>query len=158
MNPTGRMPVVFDCTIFAQALININGPSGKCLTAAQQGQVQLFITDYVLQEIRELPDKIPTKLDVTPDRVDRLIHELAKYTKLVKGVPPIFSYDRDPDDAHYINLALATNSKYVVSRDNDLLDLMDASRPEGSRFRLQFPSLDIINPTLLLALLTRQDS
>ncbi len=86
---TAPLPAVFDCTIFAQALINPAGPAGACLTAAQRGQVQVFVTDYVLGEIRELPAKLPAKLGVTAERVDRLILDLAKYTQPVETSPPI---------------------------------------------------------------------
>ena len=45
--------VVFDCNIYFQALISPNGPAGACLTAAQQGRLQLFVTEHVIQELTE---------------------------------------------------------------------------------------------------------
>jgi predicted nucleic acid-binding protein len=57
---------------------------------------------------------------------------------------------RDPDDSHYVNLALAADAKLIVSRDRDLLDLMDNSIPEGLDFQGRFPSLRILDPVAFL--------
>ena len=102
--------VVFDCTTFAQALSSINGPAGLCVRAAQRGKLSLFVSDYVLQEIRGLPSKLPSRLQVTQERTDRFISDLAKYSHLLENVPQVFSYDRDQDDAPYIDLAVAAGA------------------------------------------------
>jgi predicted nucleic acid-binding protein len=53
---------------------------------------------------------------------------------------------RDPDDAHYVNLALAADARLIVSRDRDLLDLMDSAKPEAAEFQSRFPALRILDP------------
>ena len=50
MNPA--VPAVFDCNLYFQALINEEGPAGKCLTAAFQGDIVLFLSRRVLREVR----------------------------------------------------------------------------------------------------------
>ena len=62
-------------------------------------------------------------------------------------VPVSFRY-RDPDDEPYLNLAIAVSADYLVTRDNDLLDLM-----QDSAFRVRFPSLTILDPVTALRLL-----
>lgn len=56
------------------------------------------------------------------------------------------TYDRDPDDAHYVNLALAADARLILSRGKDLLDLMDSTKPEAAEFQKRFPTLRILNP------------
>src|SRR5687768_14934105 len=102
-SPPTRTPVVFDCNVFAQALINPRGPAGRCLLLAQQGRVRLFLSDFILNELRELPAKLPVKLGVTLDRVEALIVDLAKYAEPVAKVPSLFTYARDPDHALYVS-------------------------------------------------------
>ena len=116
MNP---LPAVFDCNIYAQALINPGGPAGACLAAAQAGRVKVVITDFVVQEIRALPSKLPTRLGVSSDRIEALILDLAKYAEPVEHVPTTFQYDRDPDDAHYVNLSYVSRARFIVTRDKD---------------------------------------
>ncbi len=132
---------VFDCTVFAQALINPEGPAGLCLSAAQAGRVRLFVSDFVIREIHELPQKLPARLRVTPERVLAFILDLAKYTEPIDTVPERFTYQRDSDDAHYVNLADASNASFLVSRDKDLLDLAF-----DDDFKSCFPKLCILNP------------
>lgn len=142
---TAPIPVVFDCTVFTQALINPKGPAGGCIVAAQLGHVRVFVCDYVLREVRELPARLPAKLGVTTERVDRFILDLGKYTELIENVPVEFSYARDPDDAPYVNLANAAQARFLVTRDKDLLDLM-----RDAAFRRRFPMLEVVEPPLFL--------
>jgi predicted nucleic acid-binding protein len=53
--------VVYDCNIFVQSLISINGPAGRCVRKAQSGEVSLFVTAFILHEIRESHRKIPAR-------------------------------------------------------------------------------------------------
>ena len=75
----------------------------------------------------------------------------------MQGFPETFVYERDPDDAHYVNLALAADAKLIVSRDKDLLDLMDQAKPEGRDFHTRFPTVRILDPVSFLREL-KQDS
>lgn len=142
---TPAIPAVFDCIVFAQALINPKGPAGACLTAAQRGHAHVFVSNHTLRELRELPTKLPARLGVTIEQVDLLILDLSKYTEPVEDVPLDFTYDRDPDDAPYINLAVAVNARFLVTRDRDLLDLMSSDQ-----FRNRFPGLQIVEPPVFL--------
>jgi len=53
-------------------------------------------------------------------------------------------------NAHYVNLALAADARLIVSRDNDLLDLMDSTKPGAIAFQKQYPSLRVLNPVVFL--------
>ena len=55
-----------------------------------------------------------------------------------------FQYERDPNDEMYLNLAVVANAKYLISRDQDLLDLMTSSTGEARRFRSRYPFLRIM--------------
>ena len=56
----------------------------------------------------------------------------------------------DPDDSHYVNLALHAEAGVIVSRDKHLLNLMDAARKEAQEFMAQFPAIRVIDPVELL--------
>lgn len=147
---------VFDCNIYFQALINEEGPAGRCLSAALRGEVELFISRFVIDELRRTamdPDLRKKFRHITDQRLNRLIANVEKVGRFLAQVPELFVYERDPDDAHYVNLALAATAKFVVSRDNDLLVLMDRSRTEGRDFQSRFPSLKIVDPKTFLRIL-----
>ncbi len=156
--PEPRYRVVFDCNVYFQSLISTRGPSGGCMKHALEGHLSLFCSEYTIDELRSTtsnPDLRAKFPRLTDTAVASLIENIERIATFLHSIPEPFEYPRDPDDAHYVNLALAARAKYVVSRDNDLLALMDVSRFEGRDFRQRFPALEIIEPQTLLRELGR---
>lgn len=87
---------------------------------------------------------------LTDERADRLVETLLRQATLIDAVPHKFSYSRDPKDEPYINLAAAAKADFIVSRDNDLLDLMTGITVECKEFRQRFKPLKVINPVEFL--------
>ena len=56
--------VVFDCVIYAQAMISDSGPAAACLERVRAGELRLIWSDYFLHELRELPEKLPVHLGI----------------------------------------------------------------------------------------------
>jgi predicted nucleic acid-binding protein len=65
-------------------------------------------------------------------------------------VPDAFNFSRDPKDSKYLNLAIAGSAELVVSRDNDLLDLMRSTDAESTAFRTAYPNIRIVDPVAFL--------
>lgn len=158
MSPPSR--AVFDCNVLLQALISPQGPSGKLLHSAKGGKLTLYVSQYVLDELREVTarPKVARKFRLTPEVVSRFCDELIGHATLIDTVPHVFDFPRDPDDAHYIDLAVAANAALVVSRDHDLLSLRDVSTEAGRDFAAQFPSIEILTPPEALRRLETSDS
>jgi putative PIN family toxin of toxin-antitoxin system len=140
--------VVFDCNTLLQALASPEGPAGQCVQLAIDGKVHLFLSPYVIEELRDVISrpKVITKLELITERVDEFIEAIQIASTILDGFARPFSYERDPDDAEYVNLAIAADAKLIVSRDKDLLDLMSASNPEAADFQRRFPSVRILSP------------
>ena len=81
---------------------------------------------------------------------NNLIEMLLEKGEFIKNVPQHFKYSRDPNDEPYINLAIEANAVFLVSRDNDLLDLMTGYTDECKDFRRRFRNLKIVNPVEFL--------
>jgi predicted nucleic acid-binding protein len=62
--------------------------------------------------------------------VDALLSRVAEKATLLDDVREHFTYARDSKDEKYINLAIEVAAAYLVSRDNDLLDLMTGTTDE----------------------------
>ena len=128
--------VVFDCNTFLQALASPNGPAGRCVQLAIDGKVELFLSPTVVEELHDVASraKVIAKLHLSHDRTQEFIEVIDVTAMLLMGFLEPFVYQRDPDDAHYVNLAVAADAKLIVSRDKDLLDLMDSTKPEAADF------------------------
>jgi len=82
--------VVFDCVVYAQPTISDRGPAAESLERVPAAELRLIWSDYVLQEIRELPEKLPTHLRVTLERVEIFILAIAPYVEHVLHIPEIY--------------------------------------------------------------------
>jgi putative PIN family toxin of toxin-antitoxin system len=143
---------VFDCNVLLQTMLSERGPAHACYRHAVTGKLRLVISPFVLAELRELPThpQLRRFAALTSERVDRFILDLLKISILENDVPPLFALARDPDDAHYVNLALKAGATLIISRDRDLRDLGNQARPEGREFRRRFPALRILDPSQFL--------
>jgi putative PIN family toxin of toxin-antitoxin system len=126
----------------------------------EEGSLTLYVTQYVLDELkRTLEDqRIVAKYNFAPGSVDQFFALIIKHAKFVADVPHIFDFPRDPQDAHYVDLALAVDAKLIVSRDKDLLSLRDANTADGKDFISRFPTLLILTPPEVLKLLATTPS
>lgn len=147
-----RPSVVYDCMIFLQGLIKETGPGVDCLALFEQGRIELFISKAVLDEIVDvltrpvLQQKFPL---LTRERADTLLKGLKETATFLETFPAEFHYERDPKDEVYVNLAHAAGATFLVTRDNDLLDLMKDT-DTGKDFRQSFPGLTILDPVAFL--------
>ena len=102
---------ILDCNIFVQMALNPDGAAGKCKNLVESGEISLFVSASVLTEVAEVLSRpvfrqlVP---DLTPERVEALVGEIAALSIPISNVPEEFHYKRDPEDEPYINLALVT--------------------------------------------------
>jgi putative PIN family toxin of toxin-antitoxin system len=146
------LKVVFDCNIYLQALAKPNGPAGRCMSLVFEARLLLYMSAKVFDEIRDVTSRaeLVTKFRLRPERVQSLLENLPKVAVVVPVVQEVWTYQRDPDDAHYVNRALAADARLIVSRDRDLLDLMSSSMPEPVDFRMRFPTFRVSDPVAIL--------
>ncbi|MFN0124233.1 MAG: putative toxin-antitoxin system toxin component, PIN family [Blastocatellia bacterium] len=144
-----RYLVVFDTVAIVQGVINPKGAAGKCLACFHAGEIAVAISRAALREISDvlsrpaLRDRFP---QITDEKVVWLTGKLLDEGLYVRNVPSHFTYPRDPKDEPYINLAIEVAADFLVSRDHDLLDLMDWHREEGREFQKRFRALRMVTP------------
>jgi putative PIN family toxin of toxin-antitoxin system len=138
------IPAVFDCMTFLQGVTNRKGPAGACLALVDEKHVKLFVSADILEEIRDVLHRpkirksFPT---LTDEVVQDFLDHVVETAHAVENVPSAYKLGRDPDDERYLNLAIATQATFLVSRDNDLLDLM-----KDDAFRKAYSDLAIVDP------------
>ncbi len=85
---------------------------------------------------------------LTPQYIEAFLLKIQYAAKFIDEVPHLYSHRRDPNNEPYINLAIVTQANYLVSRDNDLLDLM-----RDSSFGAAYPDMTICTPEQFLTIL-----
>jgi putative PIN family toxin of toxin-antitoxin system len=150
LNPLG---IVCDCMVLLQAVANDDSTAAKILDLMDAGEVRLYVSEQILREVREVMSRprLRARLaGLTDEQIEALFLRLEKQAFWLKEVPPKFAFRRDPKDAPYVNLALAA-ADFIVSRDNDLLDLMSKFDEDSKEFRQRFRPLKVITPEAFLA-------
>jgi putative PIN family toxin of toxin-antitoxin system len=153
-----RPRVVFDCNVFLLAAARQKSVAASCFNLAENGLAQLFISKEVLMEIEDVLNR-PEVRALFPDLTDEIagafVKRLLKFAEFSSDVPRRFIYQRDEDDEPYINLAIEVGAQFLVSRDNDLLDLMTSYADDCKEFRQRFRTIKIIEPLDLLRSIER---
>jgi len=152
--------VVFDCMIFLQGLIKERGAAVECLEAFESGSIRLWVCEEILREIADVltRPKLQAKFSLlTTERAEKLLQTLRQKATLINSVPQLFKYSRDPKDEKYINLAVFAKAAFLVSRDNDLLDLMTDFTDEAKEFRQKFRWLKVIEPQEFLQIIKTKE-
>ena len=129
MNRPAR--AVFDCMVFLQASTRPQGPAARLfIDHVEGGHLTLYVSD------------------ATDEAVEKFFDRIGQVAQKIENVPASFTLARDPDDEPYLNLALAAATDYLVTRDQDMLDLM-----QDPGFRSRYPALIILTPVALLQVL-----
>lgn len=139
---------VFDCVIYVQAFLSRNGPAFACLQLAEAEFVRLYLSPIILDEIQRTLAKAALRnrfKHITDESVAGFLVLVEKFSVITPDPPAMFLLRRDPKDEPYVNLAIETSARFIVSRDKDLLDLM-----HDSAFRTTYPTIQVLSPTAFL--------
>lgn len=153
MKDAALVGAVFDCNVYLQAAAREKSVSAECLRLIEKGLVRLYLTEEILAEVEDVLNRPEIRKrfpSLTDEVVEAFLLRLRRSSQIIHRVSKKFSYPRDPDDEPYINLAVEAQADYVVSRDNDLLDLMTTYTAEAKEFRQRFRPLQVIEPLKFL--------
>ena len=140
---------VFDCNVHLQAASREKSIAAECLRLVEKGLVRLYLSKEILVEVEDVLNRPEIRnhfQTLTDEIVEAFLMKLRKTSQIIHRIPKKFIYSRDPDDEIYINLAVEVKVDYIVSRDNDLLDLMTDYTTEAKEFRQRFYPLKVIEP------------
>lgn len=140
--------------VFLQGAGRPGGPASACLTLVDDDRLELLLSDDILAEVRDIltrPKTVQRFPLLTAEWVDEFISNVKQKSIVLTHVPNAYPLPRDPKDERYLNVAMAANAEFLVSRDLDLLDLM-----KDADFRRQFPGLTILDPAAFLKVMANR--
>lgn len=146
---------VYDCMLFFSAASRPKRVSAVFELVKSQ-VVTLCLSPDVLSEIRDVltrPKLVLKYPALTPLAVDAFLADCLRRASWFHDVTEHFVLQRDPKDSKYLNLAITASAPYVVTRDRDLLDLMNEHNAEGRVFRARFPDIHIIDPAAFCSII-----
>ncbi len=146
---------VFDCPLFLQTALRGRGPAAACFDLVERGRLRLVLSQAVLAEVQDVltrPKLVRKYPQLASPRVAEFLARVVEQAQFLDPVPEAFSYPRDPNDQPYLDLAIAAGADFLVSRDQDILDLQAPDSEPGQELRRHAPKLSILDPVELLKL------
>ena len=153
MSEKQKPVIVFDTGIILQAAINPVRPAAAVCNLLAANDIAVHISSRLRSEIEKVffrPIVRAKNPQITDLQVEMMLALIDNKATRISNPPPRITYPRDPNDESVINLALHIQADYIVTRDKDLLDLMDENSPEGRNFCAMFPELKIVDPVTFL--------
>jgi putative PIN family toxin of toxin-antitoxin system len=120
------MNVLLDTNVYVSYLLSreatstVNTVVRTCLL---QGEVQLFVPQEVIDELREISGRPKLKKVLPFDVIQRLVIQLQTLTIIVPPVAKPAAYARDHKDDYLVVQSLLHRVDYLISGDLDLLTL-----------------------------------
>src|SRR5438045_3742580 len=114
-----RPRVILDCNALVQAFLSPDGPAAVCLGLIEQHRVTLVTNRDVLAEARGVLNRPFMRQRVpaaTPQRIDAFLNQIRYWSLFFRDVPRGPDFDRDPKDQPYMDLAVAAEANYLVTR------------------------------------------
>jgi len=103
--------IVLDTSVFIPGVF-FSGPPSK---------IQIILSEEILEEYQRVAEELSSKFPAVD--IDRIIELLTIYGEVFETKGISVSVCEDPDDNKFIECAIASNSKLIVSGDKHLLNI-----------------------------------
>lgn len=117
--------VVFDTNVMVSALLWTGLPH-DLLVEAKKGKIVLAMTLEMLVELKEVltREKFQHRIKTINTNVEELVDGIELIVKIYTTGEKVEVISSDIDDNMFLECAIASNSKYIISGDEHLLNLV----------------------------------
>lgn len=125
------MKIVLDTNVFISGIF-FSGPPAQILKAWKEQKIQIVLSKEILNEYQSVAEELSanfSSVDIEP-----IIELLTIYGEVVETEGISVKVCEDPDDNMFIECAIASNSKIIVSGDKHLLNISG------------FQNIDVVKP------------
>jgi hypothetical protein len=136
---------VVDTNVIISALISPAGPPGQIIATWRLGRIIVVTSEAMLAELREAVHypRVRRRIPMSDDELVTVLDDLTSAATVLDEPGHMAVLIRDPDDAIFVEAAIAGEADYIVTGDRDLLEL-------GS-----YEGIRIVTPAEFVALLPR---
>jgi putative PIN family toxin of toxin-antitoxin system len=112
--------IVLDTNVFISGVF-FSGPPSIILQAWRDSKIQIILSEEILEEYQRVAEELSSKFPAVD--IDRIIELLTIYGEVFETKGISVSVCEDPNDNKFIECAIASNSKLIVSGDRHLLNI-----------------------------------
>ena len=137
------MKIVLDTNVLISAIV-FGGKPRKILEAVFRGELTLFLSEYILDELKAVLQR--PKFGFPSEVIRTILSELHTIGNIVTPSKRIFEIQEDPDDNRIIECAVEGSANYIVSGDTHLLNLK------------QYQNVRVVSPDEYLVILSENEN
>jgi uncharacterized protein len=152
--PQSPLRLVIDTNVLLSGLVSRTSAARRIVDALQTRKLIPLVSPAVMSEYRAVllhPDILSRFSELTPKRVISALHRLRYVADEFDSHTVKFELPRDPNDAMFVELAIAGSATHVVTLDADLLSLPTSRTDAGKRFRQRLRNTAILRPADFIA-------
>jgi len=125
--------VVLDTNVLVSALAYPGSIPGRILNACREGEVDLVLSRYILDEMVRVLPRLP-RIKLTPAEIRDLADIFLFLAEIVEPCDELEATLRDPADQPVLGTLRAAQADYLITGDKDLLAL-------GERYPIVTPAI-----------------
>jgi putative PIN family toxin of toxin-antitoxin system len=114
------MRVVIDTNVLVSGVF-FGGNPGRVLDAWRDGSFELVVSPEIVEEYRRVGARLAEQFDGVT--LGPFLALLVTHAEIVEPVPLPRQVSRDPTDDMFLACAVTGGCRYIISGDNDLLDV-----------------------------------
>ncbi|MEC8858535.1 MAG: putative toxin-antitoxin system toxin component, PIN family [Pseudomonadota bacterium] len=123
------LKVVLDTNVILSGLAYPGSIPGKIMQAWRTGSIEVFLSDYILDELRRVLPRLRHRHGLSDQEIDDLVDILSFQADIVMPLPVPDDLLRDSDDLPVLGTMLACQETfavdYLITGDKDLLVLAE---------------------------------
>jgi len=116
------LKVVLDTNVLISATI-VKGNQFRILELGRLKEIQIISSPQILEEFREVLNR--PRFGLSQESIEEAINELKNIAQIVHPQEKVDVVKEDPDDNAIIECAIAGKADYIITGDNDLLELKE---------------------------------
>ena len=114
------MKIVLDTNVFISGIF-FGGPPSQILQSWSKSQIQIVLTEQILEEYQRVGEELSAKYPTI--NIEPIIELFTIFGEFVETKGITETICEDPDDNKFIECAIASQSKLIISGDKHLLKI-----------------------------------
>ena len=138
---------MLDTNTLVRGMYSSLSPAGRVLEGCRSRFYRFLLSKAVFAEYVEVLNYEEIRernYDVHWKSATLLVMRLKYVSVYLPSVSVSFDFRRDPDEAKFLELAIAGNATHLVTHDRDLLSLRSGHTEVAKRLRRRMPRLSIL--------------
>jgi len=141
------MIVVLDTDVIISALLSQNGAPAEVIRYMEAGKITVATSGHLLNELERVLNysKVAKHIKASEEDIGIFIKRFKMFAEIVEPESSFSVVEKDPDDNHVLECAIAAKASFIITGDQHLLDFEE------------FQDIEIVSPSVFVTWLSTKN-